>query len=363
MNRLNFPRLATFAGCGALTLATLLGPGSSLSLAQPPAKPVEHPQFDSLDAVNAYYMRRMNEMDHWHIKALAEQAVKLQGTAANVAYRQLFNLAIARDFYADAEPAAESIITGQVTNLDLDVQALAHLVNVIAEADRGAYDSSLQQLESYVIKRKQEGRIKPLLPPDLTITIADAYLQRLLKAGRFDVAEKFIALTDSAPSPEVRQHFAVVGQRLKTLGKPAPALECKDVDGEVVSLAALKGKVVLVLFWATWCTPSYSEIAQFNAFYEENHDKGFEVIGINVDGLHEKAHSAAEIKALVRRAIVDNNISWPNILCSTEDNHSKDFGVQVVPANFLIGRDGKVVAFDLHAGDFKNTVNKAIQAK
>src|SRR5688572_16148105 len=64
-----------------------------------------------------------------------------------------------------------------------------------------------------------------------------------------------------------------------TKGAPFPDFEEKDLDGKPLSVSGLKGKVVLVDFWATWCGPCIQELPNVLSAYEKYHDKGFEIIG------------------------------------------------------------------------------------
>ena len=64
---------------------------------------------------------------------------------------------------------------------------------------------------------------------------------------------------------------------------PAPALKLKDLDGQLHDLAALKGKVVLVNFWATWCPPCRKEMPAFMELREQYNAQGFEIVGVAID--------------------------------------------------------------------------------
>jgi cytochrome c biogenesis protein CcmG, thiol:disulfide interchange protein DsbE len=68
-----------------------------------------------------------------------------------------------------------------------------------------------------------------------------------------------------------------------TMGEAAPQLVLTELDGKVFDLAKLRGKVVLVNYWATWCAPCKVEMPTLGAFYRRYHDKGLEIIGISVD--------------------------------------------------------------------------------
>ncbi len=123
-----------------------------------------------------------------------------------------------------------------------------------------------------------------------------------------------------------------------------------SLQGEKVDLAAMKGKVVLIDFWATWCVPCIAELPHVFKAYEKYHDQGFEVIGISLD----------TDKAKLEKFIKDRKMPWPQSFDGKgwRTELVAKYGIKNVPATFLIGPDGTVVATNLRGDHLVETVKK-----
>ena len=111
----------------------------------------------------------------------------------------------------------------------------------------------------------------------------------------------------------------------------APALVLTALDGSTFDLAKLRGKVVLVNYWATWCAPCRKEMPKLDAFYRQYHDQGLEIIGISIDFArdYEKMRKVARTVTYpmaVAKAISDDGFGIP----------------KGVPITWIIDVDGKV---------------------
>jgi cytochrome c biogenesis protein CcmG, thiol:disulfide interchange protein DsbE len=101
-----------------------------------------------------------------------------------------------------------------------------------------------------------------------------------------------------------------------TLGEAAPSLVLTELDGKAFDLAKLRGKVVLINYWATWCAPCKVEMPTLNAFFQRYRDQGLEIIGISVDFKGDIAKVPKAAKALaypvaLLGAITDNGFGPP----------------------------------------------------
>lgn len=112
----------------------------------------------------------------------------------------------------------------------------------------------------------------------------------------------------------------------------APAWELKDLGGKSVSLGNYKGKVVVLNFWATWCTPCLKEIPDFVAVQQHNADKGLVIIGAAMD-----QDDNAGVKAFAKKFFVN----YPIVIAPSSMSH--DYGVIGAPTTFIIDKNGFIV--------------------
>lgn len=132
--------------------------------------------------------------------------------------------------------------------------------------------------------------------------------------------------------------FNILFDRIKSDFGEGKGIEVKDFTIKNISSDStihfndLKGKIVLINFWATWCPTCRLEIPAFSKLYEEYNPKGLEIIGVSVD-----QKSQNEILSFLK----ENNIKYPIMLYNKELN--QNFGeLTAVPTSFLINKSGKI---------------------
>ena len=112
----------------------------------------------------------------------------------------------------------------------------------------------------------------------------------------------------------------------------APSYVAQSLDGEPISLEGLRGQVVLVNFWATWCPPCRFEMPGFQRVYEDRKDQGFVILGISTDQAGER---------VVREFLAERGITYP-VTMATGQVIRAFGGVSAYPTSFLIDREGRI---------------------
>lgn len=155
--------------------------------------------------------------------------------------------------------------------------------------------------------------------------------------------------------PIVKERYSIMNSPAgKTgIGAMAPELAFPDPEGNIRKLSDLRGKVVLVDFWASWCGPCRRESPNVRNVYQKYHDKGFEVFSVSLD---RDGNSW-------KKAIVDDQLVWPNHVSDLKYWSSEAaaiYGVRSIPAMFLLDREGRIVAKDLRGAALENAVRELI---
>ncbi len=137
---------------------------------------------------------------------------------------------------------------------------------------------------------------------------------------------------------------------LLNIGEDAPNFTATSLDGKTIDLAKLRGKVVLIDFWATWCTPCIADMPAIRRVYDEYKSRGFVVIGVSLD----------DEPSVVRRFAKSKKIPWPLCALGPQGKNpiAKAYSVEGIPATFLIGPDGKVVATQIRGRALKRKLAK-----
>jgi thiol-disulfide isomerase/thioredoxin len=119
--------------------------------------------------------------------------------------------------------------------------------------------------------------------------------------------------------------------------------------------------VVLVVFWASWCLPSSAEVAWLDQVYEAYRNRGFRILGINLDALESGDPKLERIMPNIRRFLLDHNVRWPNLVNGTgARDYAKAYGITEIPTNVLVGPDGTVIHLDLSRKNLDPVIARAV---
>jgi peroxiredoxin len=136
-------------------------------------------------------------------------------------------------------------------------------------------------------------------------------------------------------------------------GQTAAELSLPDLNGKSVSLASLKGKVVLIDFWASWCGPCRHNNPRLIKLYNKYHDKGLEIYGVSLD----------EDLEDWKKAVHHDKLSWIQVIDDRgwAATSATAYGVDMIPSSFLIDRQGVIRSMNMEGPELEVSVKDLLK--
>jgi peroxiredoxin len=220
-------------------------------------------------------------------------------------------------------------IEGSMDSLDLIVKENIYLPYLNSESKNSAVAVyALNQYAGYAIEASKTEPLFNQLPENIkNLPSAKLMKDRIEKAKMTDIGQYAIPFTQ------------------------------KDTSGIDVSLASFKGKYVLIDFWASWCGPCRQENPNVVNAFQKYNENGFTVLGISLD------QPTAKDKWM--KAIYDDNLTWTHVsdLKYWNNEVAKAYGIQAIPQNYLIDKEGKIIGKNLRGEALQTTLKDLFTGK
>ncbi len=262
---------------------------------------------------------------------------------------------VAQELY----PSMESVVSQKAAYEKLMVNDKQNADKLVSQSQEkvskvvGKYQQAYNDLDAYITS-KMKDEIKTHKQDIGVLMFLDIFPREQNAALH---AEVITALHDKYPDHLIvqdRWNYMNSPANRVAIGAIAPDLEFPDPDGKMRKLSDLRGKVVLLDFWASWCGPCRRENPNVTKIYAQYHDKGFEVFSVSLDS------DAASWK----RAIEADKLVWPNHVSDLKKWQSQAaaiYGVRSIPSTFLLDKEGRIIQRDLRGADLERAVKQLVE--
>jgi len=218
--------------------------------------------------------------------------------------------------------------------------------NILKEESQKQVRAVVQKYQNFynTENQKREQDFKKLILDNKTQLAVLMFIDMFPREQNLELHSEVIkALQSKYPdNPLVAERYTIETKPANptAIGAMAPDLAFSNPEGKILKLSDLRGKVVLLDFWASWCRPCRMENPNVVKDYHKYHEKGFEVFSVSLD----------KDKNSWLKAIQDDGLIWPNHVSDLKYWSSEAaaiYGVTSIPATFLIGKDGRIIAKNL----------------
>ena len=227
------------------------------------------------------------------------------------------------------EQSADAMIERLKSGTVPDIQGYRMVLRILGEAK--LYEELLEIFKAAEQQYQQH-------PDEGRILVRLAYIYE--KLGNVELAEVYNRKSDP---------------KYELWGKLVTDFSATDLNGNPISLQEYRGKVVLLDFWAVWCSPCLAEMPNLKRVYATYKDQGFDIIGVSLD----------DEESVLRDYIKENDIQWRQIFDNArgEDSLVRQYDIHGIPEPWLIDRDGKLISHKARAEELEQLVVEALKDK
>lgn len=262
------------------------------------------------------------------------------------AYRWLFESAREHRLERAVAESADAYLKRPVTKPA--TLRTARQVARLAQAQQGQITAACSNLQAALSGTS-------LRDPQPAVSFALDLLAEAQIAGDYEAARHVLTETSTVffLNQFVRQTLTARLRKLELAGKPVPSFQVTSLDGQSFASQELANRVVLIDFWATNCTPCLEELPRLKRLQRELGSDGLLILGLSLD----------EDRDTLQSFVDRQQLKWPIAQLDPADESIRQaFAVETIPATFLLGPDGKVIATDLRGVNLERAIRRQIQA-
>lgn len=211
------------------------------------------------------------------------------------------------------------------------------------------------QQEQQKLNQEQQLYVRDFITKNPGSFVSLAAIQALDPENDMDLFLKVEqGLKEKYPDSELYLTYAQKVKELKqvNIGSEAPEIELNTPEGSTLALSSLRGKVVLIDFWASWCRPCRSENPNVVRMYNKYKDKGFDIYSVSLDNNKDRWVNAIEADGLTWNHVSDLR-GWQSVVVPM-------YKVKGIPKTYLIDAEGKIIGKDLRGASLERKLEEVL---